>query len=198
MAHLTQRTASLKRGALFSLMFFVCSCQSLLTAHKKQTNPASSRSIAKSRVVFRLLSKSDIEKLKKGKIKNADYVDFLSMYLKNVNLEGVSLRGANFQWANLEKADLTRADLTGAYLRGAKLRWAVLERTIFTDADLRWVDFRRAYLLGAILIGAVLYRADLRWADLRKADLTGADFSGVIYNDKTRFPFGFDKSRLSE
>ena len=50
---------------------------------------------------------------------------------------------------------------------------------------------------GADLRGAKLTRADLRRADLREANLPGAklrgaDLSGAEYDDKTKWPAGFD------
>ena len=72
------------------------------------------------------------------------------------------LRGANLCGANLCGADLRGADLCGANLREANLR----------GADLR----------GANLCGTDLYGTDMREANLR----------GIAYDERTKFPIGFD------
>jgi hypothetical protein len=85
--------------------------------------------------------------------------------LVNTNLIGTDLRKADLRRVNLIGANLTKADLRGANLQGANLR-------------------------GANLIGANLTKADLR-----RADLYGADLNGVEYDERTKFPDGFDPLR---
>jgi len=91
----------------------------------------------------------DLEKVKKGEIKD----------LREANLWGADLWGAD-----LRRADLRGADLGGAYLWNADLRGAYL-----------WnANLSEAYLSEADLRGANLWRANLWGAKLRNADLLGA------------------------
>ncbi len=97
-------------------------------------------------------------------------------------LAGCNLRGARFEVANLRGARLHEADL-----RDAKLNHADL-----SGAHLQEADLRSANLLGV----------DLRYADLRGANLNGADLSdalvfGANHDEDTRWPEGFDLSRIT-
>ena len=98
----------------------------------------------------------DLEKVKRGEIKNLEGAN-----LKGVDLSGVYLTGANLRYANLEGADLT-----GANLREADLRYANL-----TNTDLIGTYLRNADLKGADLRGSDLSGSDLRNADLRNSYL---------------------------
>ena len=65
------------------------------------------------------------------------------------------------------------------------------------DSNVRGAYLVRADLSGADLSEADLYRANLRNANLsearlRGADLTDANLSGVVWNDETVFPEGFE------
>ena len=64
-------------------------------------------------------------------------------------------------------------------------------------AVLSYVDLEFANLKGANLTGGYLDPANLRYANLRCADLRDADLRGVGHNRDTRWPEGFNKSRLS-
>jgi len=55
----------------------------------------------------------------------------------------------------------------------------------------------KANLEGADLRSADLRSADLRSANLSGANLSGADLYGAKHNEYTRWPEGFDKSRLT-
>ena len=87
-----------------------------------------------------------------------------------------------------------------AYLLSAcdsNVRGAYLVRADLSGADLSQADLYRAKLSGAKLSQANLYRANLRNANLsearlRGADLTDANLSGVVWNDETVFPEGFE------
>lgn len=106
----------------------------------------------------------DLEKIRKGKIKNLRGVN-----LRYADLTGADLREVDLTGANLREVDLTGADLTGANLTNANLKWSDLR-----NADLRNADLRGAYLIGA----------DLRGADLRGANLKyiKVDYMTVGYN----------------
>jgi uncharacterized protein YjbI with pentapeptide repeats len=100
--------------------------------------------------------------------------------------------------ALLRHAELSSANLTSAHMRHADLSDAQMIGTRLTAADLEGADLR-----AAILIQSRLTRANLRYADLRDACLVGADLrgargleqahlTGVIYDDTTRWPTGFE------
>ena len=116
---------------------------------------------------------------------------------KDPDMTGVDMTGANLAWA-----DLTRAFLFCARLDRADLRYARLVRAYMSNASLEHSDLRYANMRDAILGGAHLYCADLRHANLRGADfgvdwlsgakLSDARLSGARYDNKTRWPDGFD------
>ena len=115
--------------------------------------------------------------LKKQKTYSYSNQQMLALFCQENGLQG----------ANLSYAHLLCANLTGANLKGANL-----EGTNLTGADLY-----RANLSCANLTGGYLDPANLRYANLRCADLRGADLRGVGHNSDTRWPEGFNKSRLS-
>ena len=136
----------------------------------------------------------DLEKVKKGEIKNlrkSDLrgADLRGADLRGANLEEADLRGANLREANLRGsnlrgtdlryADLTEADLRDANLIGADLRDANLRGVYLTGSNLRGANLREANLRGSNLKWANLRGADLKWANLTEADLRGADLRGA-------------------
>ncbi|WP_247537266.1 pentapeptide repeat-containing protein [Ralstonia pseudosolanacearum] len=98
------------------------------------------------------------------------------------NLRGVSFRHATLYWANLCGADLSGCDFEGADLSGAALQDAR-----FVGANLRDAKLARDNLGGA---------TKLQGADLTGAQLHGTDLRGAEYDDKTKFPVGFDPTSL--
>ena len=112
----------------------------------------------------------DLEKVKRGEIKNLEGAN-----LKGVDLSGVYLTGANLRYANLEGADLT-----GANLREADLRYANL-----TNTDLIGTYLRNADLKGADLRGSDLSGSDLSGSDLRNADLRNSYLKDIKVNYMT-------------
>ena len=120
----------------------------------------------------------DLEKVKRGEIKN----------LRGVDLREADLRGANLKWVDLREADLTGVDLKWADLKGANLTGVNL-----TNANLRGTNLIGANLRGTNLIGANLSGSDLRYANLSRADLRHVDLRGVdlrnadLMNVKTNY-----------
>lgn len=94
------------------------------------------------------------------------------------NLRGVSFRHAILYWANLCGADLSGCDFEGADLSGA-----ALQEARFVGANLRGATLGRDNLGGA---------TKLQGADLTGVQLHGADLRGAEYDDRTKFPAGFD------
>ena len=135
--------------------------------------------------------------------------------LSYANLAGVSLEAAQLQDATLDRSDLTRVNLAQAQMRrvslldtvlssatlsGADLSGGRLVLADFSYADLSGAKFRSADMTAAVLRQAKAvnadftplrggYESDLRATDMTGADLTGADLRGVIFNNRTRFPF---------
>jgi uncharacterized protein YjbI with pentapeptide repeats len=79
-----------------------------------------------------------LEKIKKGKVKNLQWIKLPEADLQGANLRGADLRGASLRGANLQRANLRSADLRGADLRGADLQ----------EADFGLANLRRANLRG--------------------------------------------------
>jgi uncharacterized protein YjbI with pentapeptide repeats len=84
------------------------------------------------------------------------------------------------------------ADLSWAYLRGANLASANLGSANLLGTSLNGANLSKANLMGACLNGADLRGADLRGASLHWVLLEKANLSGVRYDEKTRWPDGFN------
>ena len=63
---------------------------------------------------------------------------------------------------------------------------------LLVDANLSDVNLSGQILRGANLRGATLDRADLNGTDLTGADLTGASLNTNKFNEKTKWPQGFE------
>lgn len=83
-------------------------------------------------------------------------------------------------WENLEDIHLGDTDLTNARLYESNLRGANFKSSILKGANLKNSDLSRTILL------------DTQLQDVK--NLEGAIFEGAIYNDKKKFPKGFDFS----
>jgi uncharacterized protein YjbI with pentapeptide repeats len=111
-------------------------------------------------------------------------------------------------FADLRIASLARRDLRGAFCQNTNLAGAWLQGAQLDGAFLKATDLRRAQLEGARLAnaklnnahlqGANLQGADLSGADLRQACLDGADLTAVRFDERTRWPDGFDPDRIRE
>ena len=114
---------------------------------------------------------------------------FITLDLRQANLEKANLREACLITVSLEKANLREAklvdtllhnvDLTGASLEGATLSpvwsgWVILVGADLTDARLAEAFLRGADMKEAILVDARLPRADLSGANLTRANLQRA------------------------
>ena len=123
-------------------------------------------------------------------------------YLSRAYLTEADLSGADLSRAYLSGADLSGADLSGADLAGAYLYGADLSRVDLSEANLSGAHLYEANLSGAHLSEANLNRADLTEANLTEAHLYGANLYGaylseanlteVRYDDRTRWPDGFE------
>ena len=91
----------------------------------------------------------------------------------------------------LAAESLAGQNLHSTYLVAADLRGRDCRHTTFRGATLRRADLREANLQGADLSGADLSGADLRQADFTGADVTGATFDGALWDERTRWPSGF-------
>lgn len=109
-------------------------------------------------------------------------VKFDQMDLSATNLREANLSQAKFTGVSLEQSNLSRANLSGSYLYNTGLKGASMLYANLSGAELRAVDLEYTNLIQAVLSGA-----DLRYAKLRYAVLRGAE-----YDDKTKWPEGFD------
>ena len=89
----------------------------------------------------------DLEKVKRGEIKNLRGVDLREADLTGVDLKWADLKGANLTGVNLTNANLRGTNLIGANLSGSDLRYANLSRADLRHVDLRGVDLRNADLM---------------------------------------------------
>ena len=111
-----------------------------------------------------------------------------------LHIEGGSFSGERFLGADLAGLNLTGSSLAGADLRGSKLIGTVLTGGSLRKAQLESADLSGADLRGADLTGAGLWGARLVATDLSGANVDawreGADFSGAIFDLKTRWGEG--------
>lgn len=143
---------------------------------------------------------------------NASHASFRNAILANSHLVS-NFTDADFRGAHLEqvrfdcswryqaqllepserttliRADFSGADLSGAILSHADLTDTNLENAILTDVDFRRGRFRRTILNNAQLNGAVVCGVDLSTAAFKDAKLVGC-----IYDEKTKWPDGVDRS----
>jgi uncharacterized protein YjbI with pentapeptide repeats len=123
--------------------------------------------------------------------------DFSGANLSGAYLSGADLRNANFEGAKLPRAYLGDADLRGANLRSANFFQADLSDVrLQANADfpniINYANFAGACFIGANLAFVVFADVDVRGADFRFTNLTGGYFADVKYDDKTRWPKGYD------
>ena len=118
--------------------------------------------------------------------------------LAGANLYRALLAGAVGITADLSHATLTEANLMGADLRNAKLTGADLTHAKLTGVQLMYSDLSGSNLSGADLSGAILEldRSELEGyvTELQDAAIAASrpDLAGVIYDDETHWPTGFD------
>lgn len=94
------------------------------------------------------------------------------------NFRGAVLPGVNLVWVELKGVDLRGADLSHANLSGADLNGSNLS----DDTNLAFTDLSRADLRNT----------NLKGARLEGANLEGVQLEGAVYDEKTKFPRGFD------
>lgn len=121
--------------------------------------------------------------------------DLSGMNMRKYDMAMAYLAGADLRKSDLSEANLTSSGLYGADLREANLFKAVLVDADIARADLRGADLRGANLRGAKLQGSKLKGALLQGADLRATDLRHTKFSTAVYDEKTRWPEGFDPEK---
>ena len=102
--------------------------------------------------------------------------------LQEFDLQNTRLCRAWWPNINASEVDFWRADLSFSGMRNANL-----QKTIFVEASLDG-----CVLVGANLSGANLDRASLLGTDLRKTILDRASFKGAVYDEQTKFPYGFE------
>ncbi|MGF1491330.1 MAG: pentapeptide repeat-containing protein [Microcoleaceae cyanobacterium] len=168
-----------------------------------------------------LLPKSVSDEMRHKMYEIAPRGELIRVDLRELNLEEADLTEAILTRADLRGTNLSNVILTGTNLEGAlydsrtqfpedfskkgkgmyeivayskELTGADLSDVILQLVDLRGVDFKDVDLKGTKLIGA-----DLRSADLSKAknfDDESTSFDKAIYDDKTKFPDGFNRKGL--
>ena len=150
---------------------------------------------------------------------NLEGANLQEINFHRVNFDGANLKGANmrqcfifrcsFVGANLEEAILNScflgndslnnlppeggANLEGVNLKGASITYASLSKINLREANLEGADLKGTYLRGANLEGANLKGTDLRGANLEGTNLRGAILKGATYDQRTKFPRGFNK-----
>ena len=132
--------------------------------------------------------------------------EFLECSFVGANLQGAILGSSYFGDANIHSRSLYRSyveqdnssrptDLRGANLEGARMVFTNIRKANLEGANLKGVDLRGAYLIEQPnLQGADLEGADLRNTWLREVNLEGVNLEGAIYDHRTKFPRGFNKT----
>jgi hypothetical protein len=120
-----------------------------------------------------------------------DGAELRDLAFPQANCDGASLANARLDDSDFRHASFRKADLTEAALYNGRFRDADFTGACLTGCFGAHASFRRATFKDASLAGADLGRADLCGADLSSADLTGAQLEGARYDEKTRFPRGF-------
>jgi uncharacterized protein YjbI with pentapeptide repeats len=144
-------------------------------------------------------------------LKNKDFsqailngADFTDAVVSHANFYGASLKNAIFKGCDLDSSSFASADATGADLHGSK-GLLMISSSHFDKANMEGITmmahdttFRGTNLKGAKLNGYI-YNCDFSGADLRGANMrqmvvnTDSNrWKGVIYNDDTAWPDGFD------
>lgn len=141
----------------------------------------------------------------------------INCYLGDAVLRGADLRGADLSGSYLVKATLDDADLRDANLENVQFAWfegnygagansIIPSATCYVSmsASLKGVDFSGANLDNANLRSVELQGANLQGTDLSSTKLRGATYTKAgmfekesIYNGDTKFPFGFDPSKVA-
>lgn len=117
--------------------------------------------------------------------------DFRELSLNGSSFDRVVLRGAVLAESSMRECVFFGTDLSGVDGRSVNLTDAYLAEADVTHADFREADFTRANLREANLSWTKLAGANLRDADLSETKLEGCS-----YDTTTRWPSGFDFSRL--
>ncbi|MEO0927886.1 MAG: pentapeptide repeat-containing protein [Cyanobacteria bacterium J06643_13] len=138
-------------------------------------------------------------------------------YLGDAILRGADLRGADLSGSYLVKAILDDADLRNANLENVQFAWfegnygagansIIPPSTCYVSMS---ASLKRVDLSGANLDNANLRSVELQGANLQDTDLSGTKLRGAtyteagmfekesIYNGDTKFPFGFDPSKVA-
>jgi uncharacterized protein YjbI with pentapeptide repeats len=137
--------------------------------------------------------------------------DLTEAVLLGANLTEANLSGATLTRANLVAADFTGADLTEANLAGAvyypTTKWphgfdpkdhgaiSIEAGASLQGANLAGFQLPEADLAGAKLTGANFEGAFLLGANLTGADLNGTKFNEARYDERTKWPQGFDPTQ---
>lgn len=109
-----------------------------------------------------------------------------------VKNQGIPLQQFDWQNTRLTGAWWEDVDASGIDFWKADLSWAGLKKVNFRNSVLVEAKLDGSVFAGTDLTNARLERASLLGTDLRDAKLEGTRFAGAIYNDRTRFPLGFD------
>lgn len=144
-----------------------------------------------------------ISTLVRADLRGADFrrLDLTGLELRNACLDGAAItaatladadvRGASFRGALLGSVSLLGTRLEGAALDGADVIGCDAVGTVFRHGSLRGARLDTSDLNGADLTGVDLSGAQAYAANLRGACLAGAKLAGVVYDQWTRWPDGF-------
>ena len=124
-------------------------------------------------------------------------MDLRDANLSTANLSGANLQGALYNASTQWPADFSVADAGMHEITpGVNLSGADLSEKYLVKADLRNADLSGANLNGTNLRDANLNGARLTRTNLSGANLSGTKLHGVNHDQHTKWPEGFDKSRL--
>jgi uncharacterized protein YjbI with pentapeptide repeats len=123
------------------------------------------------------------------------WIDTSGQLIASIDVD--TLEGINLSHRQLSYADLHRLNLMNSNLSYSLLGGANLEEANVKYADLSYTNLAGANLRNTALVGSDLSNAQLVWAELYGANLEdtkvdGALFDSAYYDNKTRWPLGFD------
>lgn len=115
--------------------------------------------------------------------------------LTGLVMKDADLRGMELQYRDLNGADFSVSDITGGNLQGSELRGANFENANLTDVRFPHSDLRAARFQGANLKGLYAASARFEGADLAGAILDKPNLERATFDDKTKWPKGFDADK---
>lgn len=119
---------------------------------------------------------------------------FKMLDMQGTNFEGCVLSGVSFYGGDIRSCNFRGADLTGAKI-SSTVNGADFSKATLKDAQLRGSTLSNANYTDTDFSGADLSYVDMRGSDLSRAMLANVTFEYTKFDERTKFPEGFDSDR---